>query len=194
MKYDLEMYNCEPGSMEFQATLIELGVGPVARVRKRPAFSGLPPGMEMSPGAKVPPLPTQVVDDNDIVLSSFEYNWFEPSARERFLIFLRNIPCTNIENIPKKESMSEAQIDGIRMDTMIANLLDLIWIRHNKNLAKTNTLYRLDTDEAGTVRIAPNPNDDTMRRALDLVYGEGCAIILNDTLPDKPEELFEFSA
>lgn len=194
MKYDLEMYNCEPGEKYFQVILIEIDVGPVAKVSNRPKLENLPSDIKLTPGMKLPPLPFEMTDDEEVVISSFEYEWIDTPSKERFLEFLRNHSSQTSVNIRGGKDISEAQRNRFHMDAVIADLLDLVWIRHNKKLAEENTLYCLDTDEAGTVRVAPNPNDNMMRRALELVFGDGCVTILNDTLPANPEEFLGFTS
>jgi len=177
-----------PGDYFFEATLIEDQVGPVARVSKKldPCLLNGDPSSE-SPTLGAAPQSTPKLNP-DGTITQHSYEWFVGGAKQRFINYLKNQPCGHVDALNEKIAITEAQKDGIRMDTAIADLLDLVWIRHNKNLAKNNTLYCLDTDEQGTVRVAPNPHNADMDNALDLVFGCGRASVLNHTLPnDIPE-------
>jgi|GEM_PF-5067218 len=119
----------------------------------------------------------------------YALEWQDEQAEQRFFEYAASLKSFVKENaVSMGLDVSPAHAAVLHRDELICNLLDVENIYHHKKLAENNTLYSLANDPNNKVQIAPSPYDQSMQKALDLVFGEGVATVLNDTLPENPEE------
>lgn len=118
----------------------------------------------------------------------YALEWHDEQAGQRFTEYAASLESPVLEEaLAMGLKISSEYAEILYRDGLISNLMDIANIHYYKELAENNTLYRLPNDPEDKVRIAPNPDDRRMQEALDLVFGKGAAVILNDTLPEDPE-------
>jgi hypothetical protein len=168
MRYDIEIVNREGINEPMVANLTEKGQGTVARITEAPR-----------------PLDPQ--------RGAYDLQWMNSAAKKRFIEYalVQQCPALDEATMAGIEITREYAIVAQR-DNLVANLLDLENMRYYKTLAQKNTLYFLNDDPSGDIRIAPNPNNNLMRKSLDVVFGENVAVIVNDTLPADPQDEYSF--
>ncbi|MDY0263454.1 hypothetical protein [Syntrophotalea acetylenica] len=119
----------------------------------------------------------------------YALEWQDEHSEHRFFEYTASLKSFVKENaISMGLDVSPEHAAVLHRDELICNLLDVENIYYHKKLAENNTLYSLANDPDNKICIAPNPYDQSMQKALDLVFGRGLATVLNDTLPDNPEE------
>lgn len=92
------------------------------------------------------------------------------------------ISLLNVDTVVIDAGMELREVDVLRlkMNNIVANLLDDDHTKKLIGLAKTKTLYRLRKDSAERIRIAPHPNGEPMQEALQMVFGEELDEVIND--------------
>jgi hypothetical protein len=209
MRYDLEVMERNNPDKPLRAKLIEENYGVVAWVTQAPYKTDIETGEPR-------------IDDP--CRGMFDIAWLNSAAKVRFVNYTMVQYCSEVEEIKEyNEKATEARIAAmakgetenlpelipfdeerekvIQKDHLISCLIDIEELRYFKELAargggEKNTLYRLRTDPELKMRIAPNPCNSEMQRALDMVFGDGVAVMLNDMLNDPdledPEAGYDF--
>ncbi|MDY0213053.1 MAG: hypothetical protein RBR06_08620 [Desulfuromonadaceae bacterium] len=196
MRYDLEVMERNNPDKPLRAKLVEENYGVVAWITHAPYKVDLDTGEP------------RIADP---YRGMFDIAWLNSEAKVRFANYsmaqycptIEEIRCHNErvdkarangdENAPQYIPLDEEREKVLQKDNLICHLIDIEELRYFKEFAargggENNTLYRLQTDPELKMRIAPNPSNDEMQSALDMVFGEGVAVMLNDMLDDLPED------